>query len=250
MPDDVVVEVCLDSVESAIAAEQGGAQRVELCDNLLEGGTTPSAGMIAATREAVSLGVMVMIRPRGGDFCYTPRELDVMGRDVQVARERGADGVVFGVLTPDGRIDEDATGELIDLARPMSTTFHRAFDVTCDPLEALDTLIELGADRVLTSGQEAHVLEGLDLLASLVARAGDRLVVMPGCGLTPKNIARVVRETGAREIHIVGTASVESPMQHRNPRVFMGTELRTPEYARTVTDAAAIRALASAVRQP
>ena len=248
MPSSVLVEVCLDSVESAVAAERGGAQRVELCDNLLEGGTTPSAGMIAATREAVSLGVMVMIRPRGGDFCYSPRELDVMGRDVQVARERGADGVVFGVLTPDGRVDEDATAELIDLARPMSTTFHRAFDVTRDPVEALDTLIGLGLDRVLTSGQEAHVLEGLDLLTALVERAADRIVVMPGCGITPKNVARVVRETRAREIHVVGTASVESPMRHRNPRVFMGTELRASETVRAVTDAEAVRALTAAAR--
>ena len=249
MPD-VLVEVCLDSVESAAAAEQGGAQRVELCDNLVEGGTTPSAGMIAATRDAVSLGIMVMIRPRGGDFCYSARELDVMGRDIRAARDRGADGVVFGVLTPDGRVDEDVTSELVELARPLSTTFHRAFDVTRDPLEALDTLILVGVDRILTSGQEASVVDGCDTIRSLQERAAGRIVVMPGCGITPVNVAQIVRETRATEIHVVGTKSVDSPMEHRNPRVFMGTEEGASEYVRTVTDVEVVRALVTAASRP
>jgi len=249
MPD-VLVEVCLDSVESAAAAEHGGAQRVELCDNLVEGGTTPSAGMIAATRDAVSLGIMVMIRPRGGDFCYSARELDVMGRDIRAARDRGADGVVFGVLTPDGRVDEDVTSELVELARPMSTTFHRAFDVTRDPLEALDTLILVGVDRILTSGQEASVVDGCDTIRSLQERAAGRIVVMPGCGITPVNVAQIVRETRATEVHVVGTKSVESPMAYRNPRVFMGKEEGASEYVRTVTDAEVVRALVAAASRP
>lgn len=248
MPDGVLVEVCLDSVESALAAQEGGAQRVELCDDLVEGGTTPSAGMIAATRDAVSLGIMVMIRPRGGDFCYSAVELDVMERDIHVARDLGADGVVFGVLSPDGRVDEDATARLVAAAGSLSTTFHRAFDVARDPVEALDTLVQAGIDRVLTSGQAPSVVDGLDTLRLLREHAAGRIVVMPGCGIVPGNVARVVGETGASEIHVVGTKTVESPMVHRNPRVFMGTDEEASEYVRTVTDAAAIRALVAALR--
>ncbi|MEO1087359.1 MAG: copper homeostasis protein CutC, partial [Acidobacteriota bacterium] len=182
----VLVEVCLDSADSAVAAAEGGARRVELCDNLIEGGTTPSAGMIAATRRRVTIGLQVMIRPRGGDFLYSDAEVEAMLYDVGVAKDLGADGVVFGVLCADGTVDRDATARLIDAARPMSVTFHRAFDMTRDPFEALDALIELGVDRLLTSGQEATVADGVELLTALVERAGDRLVVMPGCGLTPR----------------------------------------------------------------
>jgi copper homeostasis protein len=167
MPADVLFEVCLDSAESAIAAEQGGAHRVELCGNLVEGGTTPSAGMIAATRAAISIGLMVMIRPRGGDFHSSKLEREAMRHDVRVAKDLGADGVVFGLLDPNGTIDLKATAELVEIARPLQVTFHRAFDVTRDPTEALETLIDLGVDRVLTSGRECCVLEGLDRIAAL-----------------------------------------------------------------------------------
>ena len=248
MAHEVLVEVCLDSVESALAAEEGGADRVELCDDLVEGGTTPSAGMIAATKDAVSLGVMVMIRPRGGDFCYSSRELDVMARDIEVARDLGADGVVFGVLEANGQVDEDATRRLVDLAGPMSTTFHRAFDVARDAGEALESLVRLGIDRVLTSGRQASVVDGLETIRELRARASGRLEVMPGCGITATNADRVVRETGACEIHVVGTKTVSSAMTYRNPRVFMGTDEARSEYERTVTDADAIRTLVAAAR--
>ncbi|MCP4661152.1 MAG: copper homeostasis protein CutC [bacterium] len=240
--DDILIEVCLDSADSAVAARQGGARRVELCDNLIEGGTTPSAGMIAATRRAVDIGLQVMIRPRGGDFCYSPRELEAMLHDIATARELGADGLVFGALTGDGTIDRATTRELIAAARPLAVTFHRAFDMTRDPIAALDTLLELGVERLLTSGQEATVADGVELVAELVRRAGDQLVVMPGCGITPRNVGRIVAETGAREIHVVGNETVESPMRYRNPRCFMGGELRSPEYRRSVTAAAQIRA--------
>lgn len=236
------IEVCLDSAESAAAAEAGGADRVELCADLLEGGITPSAGMIAATRRRVSIGLMVMIRPRGGDFCYSEAEVEAMLHDLVVARDLGADGVVFGCLNPDGTIDRQLTARLIEAARPLRVTFHRAFDMTRDPFEALETLIDLGVDRLLTSGQEPGVLEGLDLIAELAERAGDRLIVMPGCGITPRSLDRVVAATGVREVHVVGTDLVDSSMHFRNPRVFMGTALTAPEYQRTVTTAERVRA--------
>lgn len=201
-----LIEVCLDSAESAQAAADGGADRVELCASLVEGGITPSAGMIAATRQQIDVGLQVMIRPRGGDFCYSASEVDGMLHDIEVARDLGADGVVLGALTPDGRVDRSLTARLIAAAAPLGVTFHRAFDMTREPAEALDALIELGIERLLTSGQEASALEGLELIAELIARAAGRMIVMPGCGITPRNLDRVLA-TGAREVHVVGTDS-------------------------------------------
>lgn len=236
------IEVCVDSVESALGAQAGGADRVELCDNLLEGGTTPSAGAIAIARANLAIKLQVIIRPRGGDFCYSDIEFDIMRHDIAVAKELGADGVVIGILTPDGDVDKARTAELIALARPMSVTFHRAFDMTRDPYAALEDLVALGVDRILTSGQEPSVIEGLDLIAELVGRAGDRVIIMPGGG-TERNVAKVVARSGVREVHVIGPMTVDSPMLYRNPRVFMGGELRPPEYARAITDPARIREL-------
>jgi copper homeostasis protein len=238
----LTIEVCVDSVESAMAAERGGADRVELCDNLLEGGTTPSAGAIAIAREQLGIKLQVIIRPRGGDFCYSDVEFAVMRHDVVLAKQLGADGVVIGILTSDGEIDVARTRELIELARPLSVTFHRAFDMSRDPYRALEQLIELGIDRILTSGQEPSVIEGLDLIAELVRLAGDRVIIMPGGG-TERNIHKVVARSGVREVHVTGTTSVESPMRFRNQRVFMGGELRPPEYSRLTTDPERIREL-------
>ncbi len=245
----VMVEVCLDSADAALAAQRGGADRVELCDNLIEGGTTPSAGMIAAARGAIDIALQVMIRPRGGDFCYSPLEVEAMLHDLAVARDLGADGVVFGALRPDGTIDREICARLIAAAQPLAVTFHRAFDMTRDPLAALATLIELGVDRLLTSGQQATVLEGSELIAELVARSRERLIVMPGCGVTAHNMARILAETGAREIHVVGADFADSPMVYRNPHCFMGTELRAPEYRRTVTSAQRVRELVNLVSE-
>lgn len=162
MPVDL--EICIDSVHSAIAAQEGGAVRVELCDNLFEGGTTPSAGCIQLVRENIHIDLNVIIRPRGGDFLYSPLEFEIMKQDIKIAKQLGANGVVLGILNKDGTIDQKRTAELIALARPMTVTFHRAFDVTRDPFEALEQLIDLGVDRILTSGQENTVLEGMDRL--------------------------------------------------------------------------------------
>lgn len=238
-----VLEVCVDSVESAIAAQEGGAARVELCDNLVEGGTTPSAGTIELARRNLRIAMNVIIRPRGGDFCYTDMEMEIMRRDIEFAKQSGADGVVIGILKPNGTIDRTRTRELIELARPMSVTFHKAFDMTRNPFQALDTLIELGADRVLTSGQEESVLEGIETVRALVKRAGKRIIIMPGGSISARNFEIIRAKTGAREFHATAFHEFLSPMQFRNPRVFMGGTFRPPEYSRNVTDPARVREL-------
>ncbi len=244
----MILEMCIDSVESAIASAEGGADRVEFCANLLEGGTTPSLGAIRETKRAAKIDLSVMVRPRGGDFCHTEEEFAVMCEDVRIFKEEGVDCVVFGLLTPDGTVDVEKTQQLIEHARPLPITFHRAFDMTRDPFEALDTLIQLGVERILTSGQEPSVFEGTELVRQLIERAGDRIIIMPGCGITSKNVNRVIEETGAKEIHVAAPAPQPSRMAYRNDAVFMGTALRSEEYMRYVTPAGAVSELVSRIR--
>ena len=239
----MLIEACVDSVESAVAAAKGGAGRVELCAALLEGGLTPSAGAIRLAREALDIGLHVIVRPRGGDFLYTEVEHAVMIEDIETAKRLGADGVVLGVLDAEGNVDVAPTRALTERARPLSVTFHRAFDMTREPFEALETLVEIGIDRILTSGQEDSAVAGLELLRALVARAGDRITIMPAGNIHEKNIERIARETGAKELHVTGFVDVDSGMKFRNPRVYMGGVLRPPEYRRAVTDPEAIGAL-------
>lgn len=248
MRNGLAFEVCVDSVESAVAAEQGGADRIELCSDLLEGGLTPSCGMLRTVREAVRLSVMAMIRPRGGDFCYSDAEFRVMQQDLQTARENGADGLVFGLLEPEGTIDRRRTEALVALARPLPVTFHRAFDVTRDPFEALEALVALGIDRLLTSGQEATVWEGVDLIAELVRRADGRIMIMPGGGITDRTIGKIITATGVTEVHFGCGVAVEGPMAYRNPRVFMGGTLRPPEYTREIAQACDVARYIAAAR--
>ena len=226
-----VVEVCVDSVESAVAAERGGANRVELCSSLLEGGVTPSAGLIAVVRRAVSIPVNVMIRPRGGDFCYSDAEIGIMRQDIQRAKELGANGVVLGILDPDANVDARRTGELVQLARPLTVTFHRAIDMSRDLLVALQRLIELKVDRVLTSGGEQTAIEGQQTIARMVETASGRIVIMAGSGIREENVRRFIEETGVPEIHVGMSAPVESPMRSRNERVSMGA-VKGREYQR------------------
>ncbi len=250
MNNSIILEICIDSVEGAIAAQQGGANRVELCDNLIEGGTTPSAGTIALARKHIDIDLNVIIRPRGGDFCYSDLEFEVMKYDIAQAKQLGANGVVIGLLQPDGAVDVARTQALVELARPLSVTFHRAFDMTRNPFEALETLIQLGLDRVLTTGQESSALEGLDLITELVQRAGDRIIVMPGLssGFSIQNFKKIVTHSGAKEIHTAAMTSLDSRMIFRNRRSFMGGELRPPEFTLTVTDAGRVRSLVEAAR--
>jgi copper homeostasis protein len=233
--ENILIEACVDSPQSALAAQQGGANRVELCADLFEGGCTPSAGSLLLAQRVLSIPVNVILRPRGGDFCYSDAEYEEMRLDVQFCKHAGVAGVVIGVLTPEGAVDVDRTARLIEMARPLSVTFHRAFDVTRDPWEALDTLISLGVDRILTSGQEPSVVEGLDLISELTKAAGDRVIIMPGGGVTARNIRKIVSATGAKEIHVYAAEPQASPMRYFNTRVFMGGELRLPEYAQNVT---------------
>jgi copper homeostasis protein len=242
----LIFEVCVDSAEAAVAAQEGGADRVELCSDLLEGGLTPSHGTLAVARQRLRIGIMAMVRPRGGDFCYTDTEFAVMREDLLAAKQLGASGVVFGLLNPDGTVDRPRTAELIALARPLPVTFHRAFDVSRDPFEALDTLIALGIERVLTSGQEPSVLEGLDLIVALVKRAAGRIIVMPGGGITERTAPRIVPVCGASELHFASLEPREGRMAYRNPRVFMGGTLRPPEYAQDVTRPQSVAAVIAA----
>ncbi|MGE5653693.1 MAG: copper homeostasis protein CutC [Bacillota bacterium] len=239
----IIIEVCIDSVASAIAAEVGGADRVELCADLFSGGITPSAGMIATVRRSVTIGLMVMIRPRGGDFCYSEAEFEIMKHDIGVAKELGADGVVFGILHEDGTIDVTRTRELVTLARPMSVTFHRAFDMAAEPLQALEDVIATGADRLLTSGQEQTAYEGLDLIAELVKLANGRIVIFPGGGITERNLAKIVAGAGVKECHTSARASQPSRMAYRRSGVYMGGALRGSEFDLSVADAGRVQAL-------
>jgi copper homeostasis protein len=235
------VEICVDSVEGALAAQQGGAQRVELCDNLMEGGTTPSLGMVRVLRPRLHIGLHVMIRPRGGDFLYSESEYEVMKEDVLVAKEAKADGVVFGLLLPDGAIDLERTRELVALARPLQVTFHRAFDMCHEPFVALEQLISLGVDRLLTSGLEASCLEGAPMLAELQKRAANKITIAAGGGITPRNVKRIVDATGVEEVHLSARKSRESAMTFRNGSCFMGGTLRPPEFSQKMTDSSTVQ---------
>ena len=250
MNTPVLFEICVGSAQGAIAAQEGGARRVELCDNLIEGGTTPSAGAVLVARKHIDIGLNVIVRPRGGDFCYSDVEFETMARDVDTAAESGADGIVIGLLNPDGSIDVERTGAFVERIRPLPVTFHRAFDMTANPRRALDELISLGVDRVLTSGQEISALEGIDLIAELIEKAAGRIVIMPGGGITERNVAKVVAGTGAREIHVAAGGSVPSRMTFRNPNAFMGGELRPPEFSHDITDASRVNAFIQAVTPP
>ena len=239
----MIFEICVDSVAGVRAAKAAGADRVELCADLLEGGITPSRGMIRQARTIEGVGLHVIIRPRGGDFLFDDDEFAAMRGDIETAKAEGADGVAIGLLSATGEIDVARTRELIALARPLSVTFHRAFDMTPNPFEALEALIELGVDRVLASGQEASVLEGLPLIVELIERAGDRIAIMPGGGITERNIDRIIAAARPREIHFAALEPSASGMRFRRPHVFMGGELRPPEYDRLDTSAASVRAV-------
>ncbi len=241
MPAPIVVEACVDSVESALAAARGGAHRIELCANLVEGGTTPSAGTLAVCRARLDIPIFVLIRPRGGDFLYSAAELAVMLEDIGRAKEAGAHGVVTGALRADGEIDADRTRELIAAARPLRVTFHRAFDVCRDAGRALETLIALGVDRVLTSGQAGTAPEGVETIARAVRQAAGRIAVLPGGGITVDNVADLVRATGVTEVHLTGAVARQSGMTFRAPAVTIGSAAPRSEYEWSVTDAERIR---------
>lgn len=243
----MVLEICVDSVESAMAAERGGAQRVELCSDLLEGGITPSAGLTALVRRRIGIGLFVMIRPRGGDFCYTDLEYEVMQEDILRARELGADGIVLGILDEHARVDVERTRRLVELARPLPVTFHRAIDMTPDPCAAVEEVVASGAARLLTSGAAAKVTDGAPLISRMVEAARGRLAVMAGGGITAQTIASAIETTRASEFHASLRSTRPSPVDFRRQEVQMG-EVSDREYVRFVLDEENVRTLATALR--
>ncbi|CAG8643971.1 5091_t:CDS:10 [Dentiscutata erythropus] len=225
-------EVCVDSVISAINAENGGASRVELCDNLVEGGTTPSSGMISMALKRLKIPVMVMIRPRGGDFCYSEEEFEVMCLDIQHAKILGTHGVVFGILKPDGSVDVERVAKLVEIASPMKVTFHRAFDMTGDPFKALNDIISIGnIQRILTSGCDSTVLEGLETIVELVKQAEDRIIIVPGGGIRESNISRILAATYLQEMHVSASTTITSSMINKTSNIHMGRAFYNSEYS-------------------
>lgn len=222
MAHQITVEVCVDSVASAIAAERGGAQRIELCSDLLEGGVTPSLGLLGFVRSKVSIAVHPIVRPRPGDFCYSDAEFEILQRDIEIAKSEGADGVVLGILEREGTIDVRRTRQLVELARPLSVTFHRAFDMSEDLFRSLEDVCATGADRLLTSGGEQECLQGVDTLARLVRAARGRITIMAGGRIGINNAATIIERTGVTEIHVGLATTVKNPMFHRNPRLSLG----------------------------
>lgn len=248
MDNQPKIEICANSVESALRAQQAGAYRVELCAGIPEGGTTPSYGEVRMARQLLDrTRLHVIIRPRGGDFLYGPLDQDIMLHDIEMARRLGAHGVVIGCLTAGGDVDLALTKRLVEAAEGMNVTFHRAFDMCRCPQEALEQIVGLGIGRILTSGQEATAEQGIPLLRELVEQAAGRVIVMPGCGVNAGNIRRIARETGATEFHLSGRSAVESGMAYRNPKVSMGGTVKIDEYRREVTDPAKVKAALEAL---
>ncbi|CAG09357.1 unnamed protein product, partial [Tetraodon nigroviridis] len=273
MADSFLMEVCVDSVESAVNAERGGAGRLELCSSLTEGGLTPSLGLLQVVKEYVKIPVYVMVRPRGGDFLYSDQEVQVMRKDIELMKRHGADGLVLGALTEDGRVDAELCMELLGAARPLPVTFHRAFDMAHDPVVTLETLVSLGFQRVLTSGCDTSALEGLPVIKRLVDQAKERILIMPGesefpfytyylifvClldvlllisggGITERNLLRILEGSGAQEFHCSARSSKDSAMKFRNNSVAMGASFSAPEYSLKVADVSKIRTLNAIAR--
>lgn len=233
MTGSILIEACVDSVESAIAAAAAGADRVELCGHLDTGGCTPSVGLIREVCRQMAIPVFVMIRPRGGDFCYSDAEFAVMLHDIDAARQAGAAAIVSGMLTPAGDIDLARASAVIKRAESLPVTFHRAFDFVRDPLASLEQLIELRFARILTSGLQASAMEGIDLLRTLRTQARDRIVILAGGGIREHNVGEIVLRTGVREIHINATGTTDGPMQFRNTRIALSAPVTSPTSAFT-----------------
>ncbi|MES2110654.1 MAG: copper homeostasis protein CutC [Bacteroidota bacterium] len=243
----VSLEVCANSVTSAVAAQDGGAVRVELCENLLEGGTTPSYGEILMARKLLHIKLYVLIRPRGGDFLYTELEFNVMMADIRYCIEAGCDGVVIGILNADGTIDKKRCAEMINLARQwgLGVTFHRAFDMCADLFEGMEDIIGMGCERILTSGGKSTAMEGASNIARLVSKAAGRIQLMPGSGVNENNVADLVRFTGVTEVHSSARVRMPSKMKYKNDHIVMGDSVGD-EYAVDVTGVERVKSIIQA----
>jgi copper homeostasis protein len=242
------LEICVDSAISALNAQSAGADRIELCDNLGEGGTTPGYGMIISARNNLSIGIHVLIRPRGGDFLYSDTEYDIMRRDIELCGENGIDGIVTGILLPDGTIDVERTARLIEFAYPMTATFHRAFDMCADPVRGIEDVIATGASRLLTSGQQNKALDAVELIRQLVIQAGERLIVMPGGGIDETNAAQIITATKAKELHLTGRMEIDSEMIFRRQGISMGSLPGNSEFKRKIADPEKIKKIIESLK--
>jgi len=226
----MTIEIAVFSIEAAIAAYHAGAQRIELCTAPAEGGLTPSAATMRLARKYVKIPIHVMIRPREGDFCYTDREFETMLLDTAAAKMAGMEGIVAGILNPDGTVDEKRTSILVDAAAPMNVTFHRAFDMAVDLPEALESIIYAGCTRILTSGGQQTAPEGMEMITQLIKQAGDRIIIMPGSGVNSGNIKQIADATGATEIHLSARRFKQGEMIYKKPNVTMGGTVTIPDY--------------------
>lgn len=237
----MIIEIAVFSLESAIAAYKAGANRIELCSAPAEGGLTPSAATMRLARKYVKIPIHAMIRPREGDFCYSEKEFESMLLDVAAAKIAGMEGIVAGVLNPDGTVDEKRTAILVDAASPMNVTFHRAFDMVKDQYEALEAIVYAGCARILTSGGQQTAIQGIDKLEELVKKAGDRISIMPGSGINISNIKNIAKITGASEIHLSARSFIPGKMNFKQALVSMGGTVTTPDYDLQIPDEKTIK---------
>jgi copper homeostasis protein len=233
---EIVIEVCATSIMSAIAAQKGGAKRIELCDNIIEGGTTPGAASISMCKKHLDIDICVLIRPRGGDFLYNDYEFQQIIRDIEFAKDLGADGIVVGVLDKSGLVDTKKMESIIEASGSMEVVFHRAFDMCSDPYIAIKQLMELGVDRLLTSGQRNTAIEGADLIRGLISIAGNSIEIMPGSGINPDNIVDLISKTGAGSYHLTGRSSIKSEMEFIQKKVRLTGMNNLSDYEWLATD--------------
>jgi copper homeostasis protein len=245
---NILLEICCGSIDDAIESEKGGADRVELCSALFLGGLTPSIGTIQEAKSRLKIPIIVMVRPRGGGFCYTDAEFATMERDTTAAIEAGADGIVFGILQPDGKIDRHRSQRICKLIGDKQAVFHRAFDVTPDPFAALDELIDCGIARILTSGQKDTVPQGIDMIRKLVERAGDRIEILPGGGIHPYRVREIAEKTGCKQIHLTAWKTAKDLSTHANPEVTFGGALHPPEDRYQITDVNLVKEIAAKLK--
>jgi copper homeostasis protein len=244
----IKIEICAFSLESCLAAEKGGANRIELCGSMYEGGTTPSAGLIQLAKQKVSIEIHAMIRPRGGDFCYSDDEISVMQADIRMAKKLGCEGVVLGILQPNGQVNIAQTKALVALAKPTQVTFHRAIDMTPDYPKALEDIIETGCDRILTSGQKNTAIEGIENIKTLIKQADGRIEIMAGSGVNADNVQTLIH-MGVDALHLTGKSIRDSEMVYRREGIAMGGLSEVPEYEIVYSDFEKIRAVVNMARR-